>query len=78
MDGFEQGSQQQNAREFRDKHRLTYPILLDAGDHVAARYGINGWPTNLLIDQAGIVRQIGHEDELPGMEREIDRLLHSQ
>ena len=78
MDGAEQGSQEQNAREFRDQHRLTYPILLDAGNHVIERYGITGWPTNLLIDQKGIIRPIGDEVDLPGMEREIDRLLSAR
>jgi peroxiredoxin len=76
VDGFEQGSQEQNAREFRDQHGLTYPIVLDAGNHVAERYGITGWPTNFLIDQEGIVRQI--DEDLPATEQEIDRLLSAR
>jgi peroxiredoxin len=53
----ERGQQAQLARQFRDKHALTYPILLDAGD-VSQKYGVTAFPTNVVIDRKGIVRTV--------------------
>ena len=75
IDGFEQGSQEQNAREFRDLHGLTYPILLDPDHHVVEQYGITGWPSNILIDQEGVVRFAGAGFNSSGLEQTIHSLL---
>lgn len=52
----EQGDPFEKARAFRDKHRLTYPIVVDARDEVRQRYGVRAFPTNVIIDQQGVVR----------------------
>jgi peroxiredoxin len=78
VDTGERGDQAQLASQFRDKHGLTYPILLDAGDRVAQRYGVTAFPTSLIIDRKGVVRQtvIGYDP--PGLEKAITGLLRSQ
>jgi peroxiredoxin len=54
----EQGDPMPKARQFRAQHKLTYPILVDAGDRVAGKYGVTGFPTNVVIDQKGVVRLV--------------------
>jgi peroxiredoxin len=46
------------ARQFRDKHDLTYPILVDAGDQVVEQYRVFAFPTNVIIDRQGIVHEV--------------------
>jgi peroxiredoxin len=77
VDTGEQGNQAQLATQFRAKHGLTYPILLDAGDRVAQRYGVTAFPTSVIIDRRGVVRQtvIGYDP--PGLEKAIAGLLRS-
>ncbi len=75
VDAGERGDQAQLARQFRDQHGLTYPILLDAGDRVLQQYGVTAFPTSLIIDRKGIVRQTVVGYDLPGLERAIASAL---
>lgn len=77
VDTGEHSSQADNARQFRDKHALTYPILLDAGDKIAGRYGVTGFPTNLVIDRKGIVRLAESGYDPGALAQEINHLLRS-
>jgi peroxiredoxin len=38
----------------------SFAVALDPQGEAAARYGVVGFPTHILIDQAGVVRQIVH------------------
>ena len=55
------------ARQFRDKHDLTYPILVDAGDQVVEQYRVFGFPTSVIIDRQGVVHEVeaGADPTLP-------------
>ena len=74
----EQGDPAPKARQFRDKHRLTYPILVDQGGHVAQRYGVFAFPTNLVVDRKGVVRLAGAGFDPSGVEQTINALLGGQ
>ena len=39
--------------QYWNGEELPFPILLDATEETAKRYGISGWPTTLLIDPEG-------------------------
>ena len=41
------------AREFRDKHGLTYYILVDKDDALNRHFGVEAFPTNAIIDKDG-------------------------
>lgn len=41
------------ARPFAEAKKLSYPIVFDDGDEVAARYGVTTLPTVVLIDAEG-------------------------
>jgi peroxiredoxin len=55
----EEGEAKEKARDFQQKHGLTYPILLDEKGTVAAAYRVKNFPTNAIIDREGKVRYIG-------------------
>jgi peroxiredoxin len=46
------------ARRFRDQHRLTYPILVDEGNKAATAFGVEAFPTNVILDTEGKVRYL--------------------
>ena len=75
--GINTGEQAQQARQFRDKHRLTYPILLDNGGQVSQKYGVSGIPQNVVIDRRGIVRlvEVGFDPGTTRIGQTIDSLL---
>jgi peroxiredoxin len=54
----EEGSPQDKAQAFQQKHGLTYPILLDEQAKVSAAYRVKGLPTNVIIDREGHIRYI--------------------
>jgi peroxiredoxin len=59
------------ARRFRDGHKLTFPILVDADGKARATLGVTAFPTNLVIDGEGNVRYFE-----PGFNQgAIDRVL---
>ena len=63
-------------RAFLKKHGITYPIVLDPGEKVGARYKLEGHPTGILIDRKGIVRYV-HTGFLPGEEKEIEAAIRA-
>ncbi len=57
---------------------LTFPVLLDADNHLPGRYGVTGYPETFIIDRAGNVAKhfIGPEDwNKPEMIAYIESLL---
>jgi peroxiredoxin len=55
---------------------VTYPVLIDPGARIGARYGIEAHPTSFVIDARGIVRfvNVGY---LKGEEKEIERAVRA-
>ena len=43
----------EKVRKFKEKFKLSFPILLDAEGVVASYYGVNAIPATFLIDRAG-------------------------
>jgi peroxiredoxin/predicted nucleic acid-binding Zn ribbon protein len=54
----DQAEGRDEARRFRDKHGLTFPILLDDDKAVGNQYRASGLPMTYVIDRAGIVRAV--------------------
>ncbi|MFC4100047.1 TlpA family protein disulfide reductase [Paenibacillus xanthanilyticus] len=48
---------ERQAREFVDQQKLTFPILMDREGTATDLYKINTFPTSLIIDQNGVVRE---------------------
>jgi peroxiredoxin len=58
IDTAEEGDPWPKAREFKEKHGLTYPILIDADGAVRKAFAVSHFPTNVIIDRDGKVRSI--------------------
>lgn len=65
-------------QKFREKHKLPFTLLTDAGLKVAAKYdskGILGMKRSVfLVDEAGIIRYL-HIEALPIFRRKREELL---
>jgi len=69
------GEPHTNVRAFKRLYRLDFLVLLDPHLKISSSYGIQAWPTNILINQQGFVHfiSVGHEMEL--LRQEIETLL---
>jgi peroxiredoxin len=56
IDTAERGDAMRLAKGMHDKHNLTYPFWVDTDNRAAAAFGVRAFPTNVIIDQQGIVR----------------------
>jgi len=68
----------ENARkagEFRQRHALSYPVVVDDGT-LRDRYEINGLPVHVFVDRSGVVRKIVVGQLAPqAMRADIERVL---
>ena len=63
------------AREFKQRHGLTYPILIDADGAVRKAYAVYGFPTNALVDREGKIRYIGAGFDAASLDRALQELM---
>ncbi|WP_274650087.1 TlpA family protein disulfide reductase [Paenibacillus humicola] len=49
--------QERQARAFVDQQKLTFPILMDRKGKAVEAYKVSSFPTSLIIDSNGIVRE---------------------
>jgi peroxiredoxin len=63
-------------RAFIQRHKTTYPILMDRGMKVAGRYQLEAHPTGVLIDRKGVVRYV-HSGFLIGEEKQIEASIRA-
>jgi len=64
------------ARQFVEKHKMTYPAGIDDTGDIRKAYGIYGMPVSFFIDKNGVIARIyagGMSKEI--VRHEIDRLL---
>ena len=48
---------EREARAFVDEHGLTFPILMDRNGDVTELYRVRQFPTTLLVDRDGVIRE---------------------
>jgi len=76
--GVSQDQRVDQARQFVERHHLTFPVLFDEGHGVANRYRPSRMPTAYIIDRAGTVRHVhaGYRaDDAARLEAEVRALL---
>lgn len=54
------GERKEAVAAFAARHRIDYPVLLDADNAVARAYQVRGVPTVVLIERGGRIRHRGH------------------
>ena len=75
VDTGETGDAREAAARFQAQHGLTYPILVDRDDSVQKAYGVQAFPTNVIIDRRGYVRYAGAGFDREGIERTLGELV---
>ncbi|CAG5088358.1 Alkyl hydroperoxide reductase/Thiol-disulfide oxidoreductase [Thermobacillus xylanilyticus] len=48
---------ERDARRFVEEHELTFPILMDRKGNVTELYKVSQFPTTLLVDKDGVIRE---------------------
>jgi len=56
--GINQGDKEADVKEFVEKEKITFSILLDEKTKVGDLYGVSGYPTSIFIDKNGIIQAI--------------------
>jgi thiol-disulfide isomerase/thioredoxin len=67
--------------EFKQKHKLPYPIAVAEPIEDSMKYGVNAYPTTVLLDRNGVVRYIGigsGAEESENLEEMIKKLLKEE
>lgn len=67
--------------EFKKKHKLPYPFAVAEPVEDSVKYGINAYPTTVLLDRSGVVRYIGIGaglEESENLEDMIKKLLKEE
>jgi thiol-disulfide isomerase/thioredoxin len=66
-------------KEFKEKYKMSYPIaVLPTSTESSMKYGINAYPTTVLLDRKGVVRYIGigaGPEESENLEDMIQKVL---
>jgi thiol-disulfide isomerase/thioredoxin len=65
-------------REFKQRNRLPYGIVVDESEMNDVNYGVNSIPMSFLIDRKGVLRYISpgaNEDEIQSLGRMIKKLV---
>jgi thiol-disulfide isomerase/thioredoxin len=66
-------------KEFKEKYKMPYPIaVLSTSTESTMKYGINAFPTTILLDRKGVVRYIGigaGDEESANLEEMIKKVL---
>ena len=68
-------------RDFREKHKLPYGFAIIPPAEAGLKFGINAYPTTILLDRNGVVRYIGigsGTEESENLEDMIKKLLNEQ
>lgn len=60
-------------REFRKKHKVTYPLLSDQKAQILSKFGGSGIPANYILDRQG--RYVASVDTIEDMVSVLKRLL---
>jgi thiol-disulfide isomerase/thioredoxin len=67
--------------EFKKKHKLPYPLAIAEQVEDSMKYGVNAYPTTVLLDRNGVVRYIGIGsglEESQNLEEMIKKLLKEE
>lgn len=63
------------ARTFVERHRLTYPTLMDTQGVTSRPYRVEALPTVAVIDRKGVLRRLESGFDEEGIAAQVERLL---
>jgi len=65
----------QRAREFINKHQLTYPVLVDETGKIAEHYKVAGVPCNFIVGKDGKVIDVKVGADEKGIRTSLEQAL---
>jgi len=71
-----QGEPADDVRQFINRKKYAFHVLLDSDGAVSAKYGVRGIPTLVLVDKNGVIQwlQVGYESGNSDLEQKIQSL----
>jgi peroxiredoxin len=74
--GVDVGDNPKGVPGFLLKNKMNYPILLDKDNKVSGLYQVQGFPTTVIIDHKGVIRDlIIGETNFASLEEKVEKLL---
>ena len=72
------GENAEKVKKYAEKHKLSYPLLLDPNEAVYTNLIGRGFPVNIVVDQQGIVRYVADGFDSNAVQSVIRGLLQEQ
>jgi cytochrome c biogenesis protein CcmG/thiol:disulfide interchange protein DsbE len=71
-----------DAREFVERHELTFPIVYDGPGSILSRYGVTGFPETFVVDREGrvveaFVGAVNSDEDRARLREAVDEALES-
>jgi peroxiredoxin len=72
-----QGEPADQVRQFIDRKKYSFHVVLDADGSVSAKYGVRAIPTLVLVDKSGVIQwlQVGYDNDETRLQQAIERLI---
>lgn len=61
-----------DVREFEQKHQVNFPTIVKGADQISQAYGVQAFPTIVIIDRSG---RIALKEHHPNLEKELEKLF---
>ncbi len=68
------GDAMNSSRQFRQQHKLTYPVLVDTNGSAAKAFGLRVFPTNIVVDRQGVIRYFQGGFDGEGLNQTVQQL----
>lgn len=70
-----EGDPFERAQQFAQKHKLTYPILVDDKKGTDKKFGVRGVPTTVVVTQDGKIHSVILGADLEALDEAVQAIL---
>lgn len=77
MVAIDEAEDAEKVKKYREKHGITYPILMDPQEAVYPRLAGRASPWNIIVDRQGVVRYSAAGFSQDAMKSVVDGLLQA-
>jgi len=72
-----QGEPADQVRQFINRKKYGFHVVLDADGNIGAKWGVRGIPTLVLVDKSGVIQwlQVGYNKDESEMQQAVERLI---
>jgi peroxiredoxin len=74
-----QGESADQVRDFLQRHKYTFHVILDQNQAVGSQYGVQGIPTLVLVDKKGVVQwiRVGYSENEDDLQALVGKLTQN-